>query len=146
MRCIGSSIRGPADPLEDVGQQPFVDVDHVVDVDEGHLDVELGELGLAVGARVLVAEAAGDLVVALEAGDHQQLLEQLRRLRQRVEGALLEAAGDEEVAGALRGRAGQHRRLDVEEALAVEELAHRRGRPGGAASSASRICSRRRSR
>ena len=78
---------------------------------------------------VLVAEAAGDLVVALEAGDHQQLLEQLRRLRQRVEGALLLAAGDEEVAGALGGRAGQHRRLDLEEALAVEELAHRRGDP-----------------
>ena len=110
-------------------QQPLVDLDHVLAVDEGHLDVELGELGLAVGPRRLVAEAARHLVVALEAGDHQQLLEQLRRLRQRVEGALLLAAGDEEVAGALRGRAGQHRRLDVDEALAVEELAHRRGHP-----------------
>ena len=129
MRCIGSSICGPADALEDVGQQPFVDLDHVLAVDEGHLDVELGELGLAVGPGRLVAEAAGHLVVALEAGDHQQLLEQLRRLRQRVEGALLLAAGDEEVAGALGGRAGQHRRLDVDEALAVEELAHRRGHP-----------------
>ena len=55
--------------------------------DEGHLDVDLGELGLAVGPQVLVAEAAGELVVALEAGDHQQLLEQLRRLRQGVEAA-----------------------------------------------------------
>ena len=108
-----------------MGQQPFVDRDHVVDLDEGHLDVELGELGLAVGPRRLVAEAAGDLVVALEAAHHQQLLEQLRRLRQRVEGALLLAAGDEEVARALGGRAGQDRRLDVDEALAVEELAHR---------------------
>ena len=107
-----------ADPLEDVGEQPLVDLDHVVDADEGHLDVELGEVGLAVGAQVLVPEAAGDLVVALEAGDHQQLLEELRRLRQRVEGALLEAAGDEEVARALGGRAGEDRRLDVEEALA----------------------------
>ena len=52
--------------------------DHVVLVDEGHLDVELGELGLPVGAEVLVAVAPGDLVVALHAGDHQQLLEQLR--------------------------------------------------------------------
>ena len=42
-------------------------LDHVVLVDERHLDVELGELRLAVGARVLVAEAARDLVVALEA-------------------------------------------------------------------------------
>ena len=120
-------------------------VDHVLDVDEGHLDVELGEVGLAVGAQVLVAEAAGDLVVALEAGDHQQLLEELRRLRQRVEGALLQAAGDEEVAGALGRRAGEDRRLDLEEALAVEELAHRRV-TRWRSSIASRIGSRRRSR
>ena len=65
-------------------------LDHVVLVDERHLEVELGELGLAVGARVLVAEAARDLVVALEPADHQQLLEQLRRLRQRVERARLD--------------------------------------------------------
>ena len=112
-----------------MGQQPFVDLDHVVDVDEGQLDVELGEVGLAIGAQVLVPEAAGDLVVALEAGDHQHLLEELRRLGQGVEGPLLGAAGDEEVAGALGGRAGENGRLDVEEALAVEELAHRRGDP-----------------
>jgi hypothetical protein len=47
--------------------------------------IDLGELGLAVGAQVLVAEAAHDLVVAVEAGNHQQLFEQLRRLRQGVE-------------------------------------------------------------
>ena len=81
----GSSSLGPPTALEHVGQQPLVDVDHVLDADERHLDVELGEVGLAVGAQVLVAEAAGDLVVALEARDHQQLLEELRRLRQRVE-------------------------------------------------------------
>ena len=52
---------------------------------EGGLDVELGEFGLAVGAQVLIAEAAHDLVVAIEARDHQQLFEDLRRLRQREE-------------------------------------------------------------
>jgi hypothetical protein len=52
---------------------------------ERGLDVDLRELGLAVGAQVLVAEALGDLVVAVEAGHHQQLLEQLGRLRQREE-------------------------------------------------------------
>ncbi len=49
-------------------------LDHVLDVlfiDEAHLDVDLGVLGLAVGAQVFVAERAGDLVVALEAGDHR---------------------------------------------------------------------------
>ena len=59
-------------------------VEHVVLDDEGHLEVELGELGLAIRAQVLVAEAARDLEVTLEAADHEQLLEELRRLRQRV--------------------------------------------------------------
>ena len=68
---------------------------HVLLRDEAHLDVELGELRAAVGARVLVAHAVGDLVVAVEAGDHQQLLELLRRLRQRV---------DRRPAGGARGR------------------------------------------
>ena len=66
--------------------------DDVVLVDERHLDVQLGELRLPVGAEVLVPVAAGDLVVPLHPGDHQQLLEQLRRLRQRVPGARAAAA------------------------------------------------------
>ena len=52
-------------------------------VHEGGLDVHLGELGLAVGAQVLVPEALDDLVIAVEARHHQQLFQQLRRLRQR---------------------------------------------------------------
>ena len=52
--------------------------EHVVLGDEAGLGVELHELVLAVGAQVLVAQAAGDLVVAVDAADHQQLLEQLR--------------------------------------------------------------------
>ena len=75
----------------------------------------------------LVAEAAGDLVVALVAGHHQQLLEQLRRLRQRVEGARADARRDEEVARALGRRAREDRRLDVEEVVRVEVVAHGAG-------------------
>jgi hypothetical protein len=49
--------------------------------DEAHLQIELVELaGRAVGARILVAEARRDLEIAVEARDHQQLLELLRRL------------------------------------------------------------------
>ena len=97
--------------------------DDVVLVDEAHLDVELGELGLPVGAEVLVAVAAGDLVVALHAGDHQQLLEQLRALRQGVPAAGLEPRRHQEVAGALRGRAGQRRGLDLDEVVGVQHVA-----------------------
>ena len=99
-------------------------VQDVVLVDEGHLDVELGELELAIGAQVLVAEAARDLVVALVAAHHQQLLEELRRLRQRVPGAGLQAAGDEEVARALGRGAREDRRLDLQEVALVEDVAH----------------------
>jgi hypothetical protein len=38
------------------------------------LDSYLGELGLAVGAHVLVAVAAGQLVVAVQTPYHEQLL------------------------------------------------------------------------
>ena len=96
---------------------------------ERGFDVDLGELGLAVGAQVLVAEALGDLVVAVEAGDHQQLLEQLRGLRQRVELPRVHAAGHQEVARALGRGLGEHGRLDVDEALRVEIAAHRHRHP-----------------
>ena len=99
--------------------------DHVVLLHEGGLDVQLGELGLTVGAEVLVAVAAGDLVVLLDPAHLQQLLEQLRRLRQGVPGAGSQAGRDEEVAGALRRRAREGRGLDLHEALAVQQLACR---------------------
>ena len=56
-------------------------------VDEAGLEVDLGEFRLTIGAQILVTEALGDLVVTIDTGDHQQLLEQLRRLRQREEAA-----------------------------------------------------------
>ena len=90
--------------------------EHVLDADEGHLEVHLRELELPVGALILVAEAAHDLEVAVEARDHQQLLHELRRLRQRVEAPGLQAARHQEVARALGRRLREHRRLDLEEA------------------------------
>ncbi len=81
---------------------------------------------MAVGAEVLVAVAAGDLVVALHARHHQQLLEQLRALRQRVEAARLQAGGHQEVARALGCRAGQRRRLDLDEVVTRQHVARRR--------------------
>ena len=99
------------------------DREHVVAVDEAHLEVELGELRLPVGAEVLVPEAAGDLVVPLEPADHQQLLEQLRRLRQGVPLARLQPDRDDEVARALRRGAGEVRRLHLGETVPVHDLA-----------------------
>ncbi|MBA7631556.1 hypothetical protein ES703_39088 [subsurface metagenome] len=52
-------------------------LDHGIDVllvHERHFHVDLGEFWLAVGPQVLVPEALDDLEVAVQAGDHQQLL------------------------------------------------------------------------
>ena len=87
---------------------------------ERDLEVDLRELRLAIGAQVLVAEALDDLEVAIESGDHQDLLEDLRRLRQREELAGMHAARHEIVARPFGRRLGQNRRLDLEEALLVE--------------------------
>ncbi len=100
-------------------------LEHVFLRAERHLDVELRELRLPVGTQIFVAHAARDLHVAAEARDHQNLLEHLRRLRQRVERAGVQAAGNEIVARAFGRRLDDHRRLDLEEASRVEEVAHR---------------------
>ncbi len=107
----------------EAGHDLLGQLDHVVLGHERHLDVELGELRLAVGAEVLVPVAAGDLVVALHPGHHEQLLEQLRRLRQGVPGARLQPDRHQEVAGTLRSGAGERRRLDLVEVACVQHLA-----------------------
>ena len=105
----------------------FGDVHDFILVQERGFQVDLGKFRLAVGAQVFVAEAFGDLVVAVETGHHQQLFEQLRRLRQREKFARMHAAGHEVVARAFGGGAGQHRRFDVDEALRVQITAHAHG-------------------
>ncbi len=105
--------------LEHAAHHRLDRLEHVLLRDEAHLEIELVELaGRAVGARVLVAEARRDLEVAVEARDHDQLLELLRRLRQRVELAGMQARRHQEVARAFRRRRGQDRRLEFEEAAA----------------------------
>ena len=98
--------------------------DQVLLGDERHLHVELSELEPSVGARSLVAQAPHDLVVAVLAAHHEQLLELLRRLRQRVERARPQPARHEEVARPFGRRPGEDRRLDLDEALLVHVLAH----------------------
>ena len=109
--------------LDQLDQHAFDQPHHILLGDERHLHVELGELRLAVGAQVLIAEAARDLEVAVNARHHQQLLELLRRLGQRVELAREDAAGHEVVARALRRGLGQDRRLDLQEAALVHVVA-----------------------
>src|SRR5690606_17889827 len=100
------------------------ELQHVLALDKAHLHVKLSELGLAVAALVLVAEAPRDLEVALEACHHQKLLELLRALRQRKELAGVDAAGHEVVTRALRRALEQDGRLDLDKAPLAQEVAH----------------------
>ena len=109
----------------DLDDHRFDEGHHGFLVDEAHLEVELGELRLAVAAQVLVAIAPGDLEVAVHARDHQQLLELLWALGQGVHTARLEAARDDEVAGTLRRALDEGRCLDLDEAVGVVDLADR---------------------
>ena len=64
---------------------------HIAWLDERHLHIELGKLGLAIGAQIFIAETLDDLEISVEPADHENLLEQLRRLRQRIEFAVVDA-------------------------------------------------------
>ena len=102
---------------EEAGKELLDHGEDVLLLDEGHLQVELVEFsGRAVGAGVLVAEAGRDLEVAVEAGNHQHLLELLRRLRQGVEAAGVDPARHQVVARALGGAAGEDGGLELGEA------------------------------
>ena len=148
----GYGIRGNgvvdlrADHGEDLAHQRLDDVEDRLRPRERHLHVDLRELRLPVGAQVLVAEALADLHVAVEARHHQDLLEELRRLRQREELAGVHAARHEIVARAFGRGLRQNRRLDLEEPVARRSSAGWRTSAGGAARCCSAARGRRRSR
>jgi hypothetical protein len=109
-------------------QEPYQPLHQSLDValiEKGSLDVELRELRLAIRAQILIAKTAHDLVVAVEARDHQELLVDLRRLRQREELAGVGAARHQVIARTLGRRLGKHRGLDVDEARVVQVTPHR---------------------
>ena len=93
--------------------------------DKRGLDVHLRELHLAIRAEILVAETAGDLEILLHAGDHEDLLELLGRLRERVELAGMNARRHEIFARAFRRALEQRGRLDLDELLLVKVIANR---------------------
>ena len=109
--------RRPAERLERRDDDLLEDVEHLLARRKRELEVELAELELPVCTEILVPPRSRDLVVAVEPADHEELLEELGRLGERVEPPGLQAHRDEEVAGALR-RAERHRwSPHVDEAL-----------------------------
>ncbi len=99
------------------------EAEDVVLVDEARLHVELGELELSIRAQVLVTHASRDLVVTIEAADHEELLGDLGTLGQDVELTGLQPRRHDELARTLRRRRPEQRRLDLAEALRVHRAA-----------------------
>src|SRR4030095_4239585 len=71
------------DQLEDARKHSLSHGINLFERGEAHLDVELRKFRLAVGAQILVAKTTRDLKILVESGNHAELFEQLRRLRQR---------------------------------------------------------------
>ena len=121
--CEGDTAEGRLGDLlvgklfEGVVHHLLGNAEHVLLRCKGHLKVKLIKFsGRAVLAGILVAEAGCDLEVAVKAGCHQQLLELLGRLGQRVELALVLAAGYEVITCALGRGGGENGGLDLQKA------------------------------
>ena len=105
--------------------QTFHQVHDGVLIEEGSLDVELRKIRLSIGAQIFVAKTAHDLVVAFKARNHQQLLENLWRLRQREELARVRARRHQIIARTLGRGLGQHRRFDIDKTRVIQIVPHR---------------------
>ena len=103
---------------------------HFTHLRRGHersFHIDLSKFRLTVSTQVFVTEAFNDLIVAVKAGHHQQLFEQLRGLRQCVEFTFVHTRRHQVVTRAFRRGFGQHRSFDVEEAVVIHKTAHQAG-------------------
>ena len=88
------------------GEQAFDERVNILLTDKRSFDVNLGELRLAVGPQIFIAEAAGDLKILFQPGNLQHLFVLLGGLGERVKPARAEAGRHEKVARALRRGVG----------------------------------------
>ena len=109
--------------LEYVFYKSLEHLQHIFLLNERHFAVDLRELGLTVGTQVFIAEALGYLEITVETCHHEQLLVELRRLREGIKLSRIHARRHHEVAGTLGGRFHQDRSFHFKEAIVVEILA-----------------------
>src|SRR4030042_2514249 len=94
-----------------MSHQPFHDPPDIVNRNEGHLHIDLRKLRLTVRTKVFIPEAPNDLNISVKTGDHQNLFEQLRGLREGIKMSWIEPAGNEVVPGPFGCALREHRRL-----------------------------------
>ena len=110
--------------FENVTNHVFHDVANFLLRQERCFNINLRKFRLTVCTKVFITEALHNLVVTVKAGHHQQLFEQLRRLRQGVEMAVMDTARNQVVASAFRSAACQHRGFNINETLFVQVIAN----------------------
>ena len=102
---------------------PLEEVENILLLNKRHFAVDLGELRLAVGTEVLIAETFSDLEIAVESRHHKQLLVELRRLRQCVELPGVHSRRHNEVARTFGGGFYENRGFNFEEIVLIEVAA-----------------------
>ena len=104
-------------------------------VHKRQLQIDLSELRLAIEPEcglgeeravqfeplVFVAETPRNLVIAVHAAHHQDLLEHLWRLRKRKKAAGVHATGHQVITGAFRRALGEHGGFDFKKSLRIQE-------------------------
>src|SRR5690606_20194184 len=108
---------------ENVGHETLNCREDVLLVHEAHFNIYLSVFRLPVATGVLVAEAVGKLEIFVEAGDHQNLLEKLRTLRQSVKIAGVNSRRNKEVARTLGGRADHCRSFNFKKTAFGQKFA-----------------------
>src|SRR5262249_23142053 len=115
---------------EEPGKELLHRGEYIVLLHEAHFQVELIKLaGRPVGAGILVAKARRDLKITVETGNHQQLFELLRRLRQRVKFTGMDARRNQIIACSFRTGNRQDRCLELIEAERRHATANARDDP-----------------
>ena len=108
---------------EDAAHQLFNDRKDIIFLYEAHLDINLGKLRLTVGTQIFIPETSGNLEVPFHSCNHQQLLVDLRRLRQRPETAVVDSGRNQIVTGTFRCRSCQDRSGNLNKSLFIQHAA-----------------------
>ena len=87
-------------------------------------NIDLRKFRLAVGSKIFIAKTLHDLEILFETGNHQDLLEQLGRLRQRVKTTVLETARHQVISRPFGRGFRQNRRFDFPESLRIHIFAN----------------------
>ena len=106
-----------ADFLKEMFGHLFKERDDVVLLNERHLAVDLRELRLAIGTQVFITKALDNLEIAVHSRNHQELLQRLRALGQRVELTGIHAGRHDEVACAFGSGPDKNWRFYLQEAF-----------------------------